>query len=274
MSQSWRPTASLETLQKRAELLAQIRSFFYARNLMEVEVPLIATHAVLDVHIDSIPVEVSEDKDEICFLSSSPEFFMKRLLANGSGSIFYLGKAFRLGDKGKKHNPEFTMLEWYRLGWDEHRLIDELADLLCAVGVEKKMSKISYGELFEKHLSINPHTADEASLKKLVQQNIEITIDDLNINDCLDLLFSHYIEPKLQGLVCVYDYPASQAALAKTAVNEDGIEVARRFEFFLEGMELANGYFELIDAVEQRARFEKDLFFAEVGYLFGFIGRF
>lgn len=247
-------------LKQRAELLAQIRSFFLQRQVLEVEVPLISRYAATDLHIESIPVQVEEQGvASEQYLITSPEFYMKRLLAQGSPSIFYLGKVFRQNDHGKRHHHEFTMLEWYRLQWDEHRLMTEVADLLQQLLPGKSVAKQSYGFLFGEVLGINPHRASLEELQVCVTSRIDIAVSGLSRNDCLDVLFSHCIEPTLSGITFVYDYPASQAALAKIQADEAQGSLARRFEVFVDDLELGNGYCELTDAGEQRLRFQRDL---------------
>jgi len=247
-------------LKKRAELFAQIRSFFLQRQILEVEVPLISRFATTDLHIDSIPAQVQQ-QGEVSerYLITSPEFYMKRLLAQGSPSIFYLGKVFRQNDHGKKHHHEFSLLEWYRLRWDEHCLMDEVVDLLQQFLPGEAATRKTYGDLFFSVLGINPHLADLVALRACVASHIDIAVGSLSHNDCLDLLFTHCIEPTLRGITLVYDYPASQAALAKMVTNQRGEKVARRFEVFVDGLELGNGYCELTDAKEQRLRFQQDL---------------
>jgi lysyl-tRNA synthetase class 2 len=184
---------------------------------------------------------------------------MKRLLAAGSGDIYSLGKAFRDAENGRRHNPEFTMLEWYRCGWDEHQLMDEVAELIASLVPEISVRRCSYADVFIQHLQVDPHFADLADLQRMaVIAGSEAWADETRAN-CLDLLFSVLIEPQLDdGLVLVYDYPACQAALAKCAEDSQGRQISRRFEGFLNRVELANGYCELTDAAEQASRFAED----------------
>lgn len=247
-------------LKQRAELFAQIRSFFLQRQTLEVDVPLISRFAATDLHIDSIPVQV-EHKGELSerYLITSPEFYMKRLLAQGSPSIFYLGKVFRQNDHGNRHHHEFSLLEWYRLQWDEHRLMEEVEVLLQQFLPREPVTRLAYGELFFDVLGVNPHQTSLHELQTCVMSRVDITVDGLSVNDCLDVLFTHCIEPTLCGITFVYDYPASQAALAKIGINEKGEFIARRFEVFVDDLELGNGFCELTDANEQRLRFQQDL---------------
>lgn len=255
-SDTWPPSASLELLRARARLNALLRDFFAARGVLEVEVPLLARRGVSDPHIACIEARAAGQQR---FLQSSPEYFMKRLLAAGSGDIYCLGRAFRDGEEGARHNPEFTMLEWYRRGWDEHRLMDEVEALLRACLPLTSVRRVSYRQLFEQHLQIDPHRADIAQLQALARERVGVDWSDTDPDMWLDLLMTHVIEPRLgPGLVFVCDYPASQAALARVEADGSGQLVARRFEAYLDGVELANGYWELCDADEQWRRFESD----------------
>ena len=249
-------------LRRRAELLSGLRKFFSEAGVSEVDVPVLGRSTVTDNNIDSITAVTSGSGG---YLQTSPEYFMKRLLAAGSGDIYCLGKAFRNGEAGQRHNPEFTLLEWYRCGLDEHQLMDELADLMSQIYRASDQSPLavhrgSYAYYFAQVLAVDPHTASLHQLQQLaVAAGSDSWAGESRAN-CLDLLFSVQVEPQLpQGLVFVYDYPACQAALAQTTTNDQGQLVSRRFEVFVNGMELANGYFELIDSVEQGQRFAEDL---------------
>ena len=215
------------------------------------------------------------------YLHTSPEFAMKRLLASGSGSIYQVSKVFRQGESGRKHNPEFTLLEWYRDGWDHHQLMHEVCQLLTLILSPyidlAEPQFLSYEDAFQTVLGINPHTVDKADLLACAEKTgLANVLDDNEHRDrFLELLFSHTIEPSLgkkrgknkgknrgetNELPCIcllYHYPASQASLAKTAV-QNGQLIAERFEVFIDGMELGNGFHELNDAKEQKARFEAD----------------
>lgn len=254
----WQPSATLATLRARAELLSNIRSFFAEREVLEVETPLLGHSAGTDPQLAPMQVLLERGgENDRAYLQTSPEFAMKRLLAAGSGPIYQLGKAFRDGDLGRRHNPEFTMLEWYRPGFDEHRLMDEVAALVSMVLGEKEIPRCSYRQLFQQHLNIDPHHADSETLATLARQKLDVGFPDEDRDFWLDLLFSHLIEPGLEAQF-IYDYPASQAALARLHRNEEGELVARRFELVLRGMEIANGYFELSDSAEQALRFRQD----------------
>ncbi|TQV71839.1 EF-P lysine aminoacylase GenX [Exilibacterium tricleocarpae] len=253
----WPPAATLPAQRARAALNAEIRRFFAARQVLEVEVPLLAAAAPTDPHIDSLRVPTGAGDR---YLQSSPEFAMKRLLAAGSGPIYSLAKAFRRGEAGRRHNPEFTMLEWYRPGYDEQTLMDEVTALLQAVVDVEPVCRLSYREVFQRHLEIDPHTASESELRQLAQPYIGADWPGADRDTWLDLLISHAVEPQLgPGLTFIYDYPVSQAALARLGNDSQGQPVAKRFEAYLGGMELANGYWELIDVAEQRRRFAADL---------------
>lgn len=261
----WRPSTTKERLFARAELLKNIRSFFAQRSVLEVETPILSHAAGTDPNLDSIIASNQEDqaKENKLFLQTSPEFAMKRLLADGSGAIFQICKSFRQAELGAKHNPEFTLLEWYQPGYDEHQLMNELMVLVQSFFpqdslIQQSWAKQSYQSLFDQYLSINPHTISTKELNRLAKKEINIDLE-INKDACLDLLFSHIIEPQLQAPTFIYDYPASQAALASFGQNDDGVTIARRFELVISGMEIANGYFELTDVEEQSKRFTDDL---------------
>ncbi len=240
-------------LHLRARLLQQLRNFFAARNVLEVETPLLATSTATDPHITSI-------KAGKWFLQTSPEFAMKRLLAADSGPIYQICKAFRDGEQGRLHNPEFTLLEWYQPGFNHHQLMNEVDELLQTILNTETCEHITYREVFITHLDIDPAQCTVADLIQCAEHNkiSPPTIDEDDKDSWLNLLLSHCIEPKL-GLtkpLFIYDYPASQAALAK--IRDDKIPVAERFEVYFRGIELANGYHELNDAREQQQRFNSD----------------
>ncbi len=254
---SWRPVASLATLQARAKLLADVRRFFFERGVLEVEVPVLAETTATDLHIDSFRVESDGMQG---FLQTSPEFFMKRLLAAGSGPIYSLGKVFRAGEQGRRHNIEFTMLEWYRPDWDARQLMAEVAELVVGLMPgDVPVAYLDYGQQFEACTGLNPHLAELSQVQSLASRLSGGNFSNQGRATCLDLIFSQMVEPSLPlGLVFVNDFPACQAALARLEKNADGTLVARRFEAFLNRVELANGYFELTDSVEQRSRFLAD----------------
>jgi len=262
-STDWRPTASLENLKLRARILAEIRAFFSARDVLEVETPLLSCSGSTDPYLQSFTCHYLgpyAPTGQQLYLQTSPEFAMKRLLAAGSGPIYQVCKAFRNGEAGRQHNPEFTLLEWYRPGFDHHALmveVEALLDLLLQTGTARRFT---YRELFLEYLGLDPLSLSIADARGCFQQR-NITPPDLDgpaLDDWLMLLMSHLIEPALgPGAVFVYDFPASQAMLAR--LKPEDPQVAQRFELYVNGMELANGFYELADAAEQRRRFEVDL---------------
>ena len=260
----WRPTASWDGLRRRAEILTQIRSFFTTRGVLEVETPSLAGATVTDLHLASLRLQLrTEGERRAFFLQTSPEFAMKRLLAAGSGPIFQICKSFRDDESGRRHNPEFTMLEWYRPGFDHHRLMDEMDELLSMILGCGAAERLSYAEGFARHLGLDAHAASVAELAAAAATHgIDLSIEaaaDLGRDDWLSLLLTHVVEPALgrDAPTFLYDYPASQAALAR--IRPGAPPVAERFEVYWRGVELANGFHELSDADEQRRRFEADL---------------
>lgn len=260
---NWQPSASIEKLRLRASILKSIRDFFASRNVMEVETPNMCHTSVPDPFIQSIPAlfQAHPESEEIrYYLQTSPEYAMKRLLAAGSGAIYQLGKAYRQGEIGRFHNPEFTMLEWYRPGFDHHDLMNEVDALLQYVLRSKAAERKTYQALFETHLNVNPHTATINELANCAaKQSLDIASPITDTDTWLNLLMSHCIEPQLgQDRPCfVYDFPASQAALSR--LQPTNPPVASRFEVYINGIELANGFHELQNANEQRKRFENNL---------------
>lgn len=261
----WQPTAPLANLRARADLIARIRAFFAARGVLEVETPALAGATVTDPHLASLqscyrgpgfPAGCS------LYLQTSPEFAMKRLLAAGSGPIYQLGKAFRDGEAGRLHNPEFTLLEWYRPGFDSRAMMDEIETLVTdLLGLDRRFERMTYRELFRHRLQIDPCTAALDELRDCARRHGLARSADLPLAEpdaWLDLLLTHFIEPQLglEAPCFVHDYPPSQAALARIRPGE--YPVAERFELYIKGVEIANGFHELADADEQRARFESD----------------
>ncbi|MCD6039322.1 MAG: epmA [Gammaproteobacteria bacterium] len=265
MTVAWQPTASIETLRRRADIIGRIRTFFAERNVLEVETPILSHATVTDLHIQSIEAPFKErgaTQEEICYLQTSPEYAMKRLLAAGAGSIFQITKSFRQGDIGRLHNPEFSLLEWYRPGFDHHALMDELDELLQVVLEVSPATRRSATQVYQDYVGLNPHTATTEELKICAEQRMSWLPDiPYEKNTYLDLLFTHFIEPYLgqEAPFLLYDFPISQAALAK--IRLDNPPVASRFEMYFKGVELANGFHELQDATEQRKRFEKELIY-------------
>jgi len=252
----------MEALRLRADVLAQIRAFFSAREVLEVETPLLAAAPVTDLHLHAFSCRYrgpGADGGRDLFLQTSPEFAMKRLLAAGSGPIFQICKAMRDGEAGRRHNPEFTILEWYRPGWDHHHLMDEVDELLGEILGTRPGERLTYAEAFERYASVDPHSASDESLRLRVEALGMDSTDGLRRDDLLDLILTHIIEPKLGHCqpTLIHDFPASQASLARIRPGDSPL--AERFEVFAEGVELANGYNELADPDEQRRRFEADL---------------
>ncbi|WP_280952134.1 EF-P lysine aminoacylase EpmA [Salinicola halimionae] len=263
-SDDWQPTASIETLRERARLMAGIRFFFAVRDVLEVETPILGHGGSTDPHLDSLSLDATTSNGrERLWLQTSPEFHMKRLLAAGSGAIFQLARSFRDGEIGRRHNLEFTMLEWYRPGFSLIDLIDECELLIREVlPVDPgPLRQRRYRDLFRETLDIDPFITSLEILRQRAEEIGRLSMGDTDRDGCLDLLMSLAIEPQLgrNGIDVVVDYPASQAALARKHRDpEDGAGVASRFEIYLQGLELANGYDELTDAAEQAARFLND----------------
>lgn len=249
------PSASLETLRARAALLSAIRHFFDARGVLEVETPVLSHHATVDRHIDSF-------RTETAWLQTSPEFAMKRLLCAGSGPIWQLCKVFRFEEAGRHHNPEFTMLEWYRPGFDHHALMDEMESLLrhCGVSASSPSSFVrsSYREIFLQEVGFDPLRARCTEMAEVAVHFSPPPVEGLGEqrDAWLDHFYGSVVSPKLgwDQPCFVYDFPASQAALSRVRG-----EVAERFELIWKGVELANGFHELADADEQARRFAAEL---------------
>ncbi len=254
----WLPSATAATLRRRAALLATMRHFFEQRDVLEVDVPLLGVTGVTEFNIQGLSTIAN---GRTAYLQTSPEYYMKRLLASGLGAIYNLGKVFRDGEQGHRHRTEFTLLEWYRPGWDEHQLMAEVAQLLVAAGFAQAATPDThrYGYLFTSVTGCDPHRAALPQLQQLATQYAGDNWAQAERSVCLDLIFSLAVEPQLpKGLVFVHDYPACQCALATLGEDQSGNLIARRFEAFVDGAELANGYFELTDPVEQRRRFDAD----------------
>lgn len=253
--------SSREVLQARAALLQDIRQFFSEREVLEVETPLLRPCTVTDLHIESLAVSPAKNPEQrLGYLQTSPEYAMKQMLCIGdnTGAIYQICKAFRDDEPSRLHRPEFTLLEWYRPGFSLDQLMDEVEALVGRVSDCSAIERISYGELFRDHLDIDPHTVSLDEIETLATSRMEISATGLEVSDYLQLLLAQEIEPNLPGALFVYDFPVAQAALARVETDSSGQQVARRFELFCSGMELANGYQELTDADEQRNRFERD----------------
>lgn len=250
----WQPTASMSMLQQRAQLLAAVRAFFAARQVLEVDVPMLSSATVTEPGVDSLCVNFSGHLARTGYLITSPEFSMKRLLAAGSGAIYYLGHVFRADESGSRHHAEFTMLEWYRPGWTAVTLMQEVRDLVTGF-VTKPVSYLSYRQAFLNGTGLDPFLASTEALAQLAHAHCAPAFVTEERDIWLDLLFSHLVEPQLQGLVFVSEFPASQASLAQTTIDTYGNAVAARFELYIDGVEIANGYQEEQDAAALRQRF-------------------
>ncbi len=258
---AWRPAATIETLRLRAELIASIRIFFAQRNVLEVETPALSAAGSTDPNIEPVTARVRALGERRHYLMTSPEYSMKRLLAAGSGDIFQVCRVFRDGELGRWHQPEFTLLEWYRVGWNDEELMAEVDGLLRTVLAPHRPRattvRLSYREAFHRFLDIDP-TDDTAVLKHRLREGKVSVPENVDRDGLLDLAMSTLIAPKFdpEDITFIHDYPATQAALARLKPTSPA--VAARFEAFSGGLELANGYHELTDADEQRQRFESE----------------
>ncbi len=267
MPNEWQPICSIEILRLRAKILDDIRRFFSARAVLEVETPLLGSSTGTDPQLDFFTTDYcSPPLQHTLFLQTSPEFAMKRLLAAGSGSIYQIGKAFRNGESGRFHNPEFTLLEWYRVGFTLPQLMDEIAELLAVLFNGHRSlnatQRFSYQAVFQRYTGLNPleffyHDYCAYALDNQMPEAVSICGDDHGL--WLDFIFSHKVQPQLgENAVCmVYGYPVCQSSLAR--VNEYNSKITDRVEVFVNGIELGNGYYELTDANEQERRFDDEM---------------
>lgn len=249
------PTATIEVLRRRAKLLEQARLFFLSRDYWEAETPLLSADTCIDAHIDPISLTVD---GATRYLQTSPEFAMKRLLAAGSGSIFQIAHAFRAGESGHRHNREFTLIEWYKLGATYHELMDVVSELVSHLAGWPKAEKLTYRAAFVRETHLDPLLAPNDELWELAGRR-GLSSRPEERDDLLNFLWADLVEPTL-GLdapLFIHDYPASQAALSKVRKETDGTAVAERFELYVNGVELCNGYQELTDGAELRNRFER-----------------
>lgn len=273
MANDWRPVAIPANLERRAEIIWQIREFFHARGFAEVHTPTISADTVVDRYIDPVVIPgaalgcTSATADQY-YLQTSPEFCMKRLLASGMRAIYQLGPAYRAGERGQFHNPEFTMLEWYRVGETFSEAVTFLVELTSTVlsgriGKSTTAEVITYQEAFQRTLAIDPLECRIDDLRRAAEGSKLSLGSDWQaqaFDDWLNLLFAECVQPQL-GAACpvvVTHYPRTQAALA--AISEDDPRTAERYELFVDGVELANGYHELLDAKELSARSERVLY--------------
>lgn len=272
---NWQSTLSWEDAKKKSYILNQIRQFFLTRNVVEVETPLLGQSTVTDVHLEAFKTDFnylsssSTDSSDVMYLQTSPEFCMKRLLATGYQSIFQISKAFRHECKGRFHNPEFTILEWYRLDFSQADLILEVSELLKEVLNCNPPKTITYQNLFLEKLNIDPLEATNLELKQAITKANKMSdwlIKENNTDTLLQFILSEIIEPAI-GIdepIFIYNFPISQASLAKQSPTDK--RVGERFECYYKGIELVNGFCELTDPVEQYKRFINDnLYRVEVG---------
>jgi lysyl-tRNA synthetase class 2 len=252
---SFASSASITTLEKRSALLRKLREFFYERKFIEVETPLLAPEVIPEQYIE--PMQTHSG----AFLQASPELHMKRLMAAGATAIFQVTRSFRAGERGRLHNPEFTILEWYRAGgdmWAGMDLLDELTQSLLGTPA---CIRTTYAEAFQRTLDLCPHTASFADLSAAASAGgglgqAPASPQSVSRDEWLNMLLVRYVEPHLGKELpeIIYHYPATQASLAKIAPTKFGYDVAERFELYYRGIELANGFHELTDAAEQRRR--------------------
>ncbi len=266
MATDWRPAASRSMIETRAGMLKSIRAFFDARDVIEVETPILSRYAVTDVHLESFAADFQGER---FYLNTSPEYAMKRLLADTALPVYQITRAFRNDEYGQFHNPEFSMLEWYRPAYSLIELMDELEQLVTSLMTEcgrtAVFQRLSYQQAFETYVGLNPHTVNSRQCQqRALELGIEIPVGLGQAveerDDWLDWLLTQVLLPQLpsQQFTILYDYPASQAALARLENNASGYLVARRFELLYGELELANAFDELTDAEEQAARFECD----------------
>jgi lysyl-tRNA synthetase class 2 len=256
----------MDALRLRAQLLQHIRAFFAARDVLEVDTPVLSHFTVTAPHLASFRTVVQEaapaSNSPGLFLQTSPEYAMKRLLAAGSGDIFQISHAFRAGEAGRLHNPEFTLIEWYRTDTSYRALMSEVAELVSSLfaglEMESEPAYLRYRDAFLQYVDIDPFSASIDDLRRTAHDHGVHIDSELEKDAWLDVVMTHVVEPALprDRLVFIYDFPPSQAALAQ--LRHDAPPVAERFELYVRGVELANGYQELTDAQEQRQRFTAD----------------
>lgn len=253
----WRPAADNEAIRARARMLRDIRAFFDTRDVLEVETSILASFGVSDPHIGNLIVQGETQR----YLQTSPEYAMKRLLAAGIGDIYQITRAFRPGEAGRLHNPEFSILEWYRLAMDHYALMQEVDDLLSKLlrgRLQQEAALLSYQQVFQEHLDLDPLNCETLALEEKAEALAVMPESTLDRDGLLDLLMSLVIVPALPGnqLTFIHDWPVSQGALARRLPDKPSC--AARFEVYCGGLELANGFWELSNAEEQTLRFEAD----------------
>lgn len=270
MEVPWQPSCSLELIHFRAKLLHAIREYFYTQNVLEVETPVLCQTIGTDPYLDFFSTRLDLGGKDDLYLQTSPEFAMKRLLAANIGSIYQITKAFRKGESGRLHNPEFSMLEWYRVGFNLEQLMDDvellLGQFLSAEQFPEKTERIKYVEIFKRYTGLNALQFDRSEYQSAAErlgfpEAVDICADE-HVT-WLDFLFSHSVQKHLgkDNLCMVYDYPACLPSLARTLATNPS--VVERVEVFLRGIELGNGYYELSDMAEQRARFQREVLLRE-----------
>jgi lysyl-tRNA synthetase class 2 len=256
----WQPTAPIAMLELRARVLATIRAHFAEHTALEIETPTLSTAGTTDPALTSLSLQVRALNNARCYLHTSPELAMKRLVAAGSGDIYQICRVYRDGELGRWHEPEFSMLEWYRVGWDEQQLMDEVATLINRVLTMTRgplpVQRLSYRDAFVEGAGVDPATSEAELVASLTRHDIALPADSSK-SALLDLILSAIVVPKMPPdmIVFVDNYPADQAALARV---DPVTGCAARFEAFIDGVELANGFAELADAEEQRQRFIAD----------------
>ncbi len=257
---NWQPTASLTNLQARARALTQVREFFSQRGVLEVETPLVGAHAVTDPNIESFTF--ADEQAAQHYLQTSPEYAMKRLLAAGVPDIYQVCKCFRKAEQGDVHNPEFTMIEWYRLGFTLEQIMQESVDLIVELLGKQKYTKainyLSYNDFFSHAIDVSFAALSTKDIQELAIEYGLQQDQAMSHAQMVDFVCAYLVDKHMQAdaITCMYHYPAEQAALAKINVNDPA--VAERFEVFCGGVELANGYVELVDANILLERFKKD----------------
>ena len=253
----WRPSAAVEALRRRAALVEQVRAFFRSREVLEVETPVLSRATTPETALASYEVHSPGERRVEGWLQTSPEFAMKRLLCAGSGPIFQITKAFRAGEEGRLHNPEFTMLEWYRPGFTYESLIAEVEELLRLLLGRDASRRLSYREAFRRFAGFDPMRAGLGDLRRRCRDRGWLEASSAERDTCLDFLLDASVQGGFgSGVVTVFDFPASQSSFARLKPDDPG--VAERFEVFVDGIEVGNGYRELTDAREQRERLEQD----------------
>ncbi len=255
----------MELLRLRATVLGEIRAFFYAQDVMEVETPVLGEFVGTDPYLDYFTAQYTATNKRF-YMQSSPELAMKRLLAAGSGSIYQIGKAFRNGESGRYHNPEFTILEWYRVGFNLQQLMDDIellfSQLLPVTSFSTPVERVSYLAIFAKYTKLDALVFDRLAYQSVAVSHGLPEAQGLCTTDhaaWLDFLFSHIVQQQMagQGVQMVYDYPACLPSLAR--LKPDNALIAERVEVFIGGVEIGNGFFELADEGEQSMRFTKDI---------------